>query len=413
MSRPPKPRRLTVVHWCLPDGTRSKKGAPGVRPRKVQTRTWYAKLPGDKSPTSLGTEDEGEAWVQLRRLLRERADRKAGIVDDSHRHAAATFASHVEAWGAAVLARGTGAEHVKLITAHVRDLAAEAGWASVAAITADSCLAALAAMRERLDLSAQTRNHYLAHAKQFCAWAVRGKRLRDNPLVGLPDLNVEEDERHPRRMPADEEVRTLFSHLATGRPPEHARQHTSRPTDGTAAVRRWMSGPHRALGYKVAMSTGLRSKELRSLSRRSFDLDAPSVTVVAGYSKRRRKDTLPLPRWLADELRVWFDSGGGCWHHFGRRAWEVLQWDLEAAGIAYQTDEGFFDWHALRVWYITTLAENPDVPPAVVVELARHSDPRLTFGVYARVRRHNLHAAADSIPDPSAISEEFGEKLSG
>lgn len=399
----PKPRRITVTRYELKDGTRATKATPGAIKKKYRTQTWYATLPGSKKPISLRTEDEGEAWSILRKLLRTEADRAAGIVDDSHVHAAASIDAHIEAWRAAVLSKGTGIDHVKLIVAHVRDLSKEAGWKQLPHITADTCLLALASMRKRLDLSAQTRNHYLAHAKQFCAWAVRGRRMANNPLVGLADLNVEEDVRHPRRLATDDEIRALFTYLATGKPPEHSRQHTSRPTDGTAAVRRWMSGPQRALAYKIAMATGLRAREIRSLCQRSFDLDRCEVSLVAGYSKRRRKDVLPLPAWLADELRAWFASGGGLWHYFGPKGGEVLQWDLEAAGVAYQTEEGFLDWHALRCYYVTTLALNPGIPDAVVVELARHSDPRLTFKIYTKLRKHDLHAAAEAVPDPSRL----------
>jgi len=45
-----------------------------------------------------------------------------------------------------------------------------------------------------------------------------------------------------------------------------------------------MTGEARALLYRVAMDTGLRSNEIRSLTRRSFDVesDPPSVMVKAG-----------------------------------------------------------------------------------------------------------------------------------
>ena len=55
-----------------------------------------------------------------------------------------------------------------------------------------------------------------------------------------------------------------------------------------------LSGPHRALCYRLALTTGLRRNEIRSLAWASFDLDSDeaTVTVEAGYSKRRRRDVL-------------------------------------------------------------------------------------------------------------------------
>ena len=57
-----------------------------------------------------------------------------------------------------------------------------------------------------------------------------------------------------------------------------------------------MTGPERALLYRLASETGLRSSEIRQLTEESFILGAspPTVSVAAKDSKRRRKDTLPL-----------------------------------------------------------------------------------------------------------------------
>jgi len=63
-----------------------------------------------------------------------------------------------------------------------------------------------------------------------------------------------------------------------------------------------MTGPQRALLYRLAIETGLRANEIRSLTRASFDLDACTVTVVAGSSKRRRKDVQIISKSLAAEL---------------------------------------------------------------------------------------------------------------
>jgi len=73
-----------------------------------------------------------------------------------------------------------------------------------------------------------------------------------------------------------------------------------------------MLGPDRAMAYRVALGTGFRAKELRSLTPASFDLDAdpPTVTVTAGYSKRRRQDVQPIRPDLAELLRPWLAKYG-------------------------------------------------------------------------------------------------------
>jgi integrase len=67
-----------------------------------------------------------------------------------------------------------------------------------------------------------------------------------------------------------------------------------------------MSGLERAMLYRVAIGTGLRVSELRSLKTENFDLDAePStVAVEACYSKHRRRDVQPIARPLVGDLRA-------------------------------------------------------------------------------------------------------------
>ena len=65
-----------------------------------------------------------------------------------------------------------------------------------------------------------------------------------------------------------------------------------------------MSGVERAMLYRLAVESGLRANELRTLTVSSFDLDKCTVTVQAGYSKRKHEDVLPLRPDTVEELRV-------------------------------------------------------------------------------------------------------------
>jgi integrase len=73
-----------------------------------------------------------------------------------------------------------------------------------------------------------------------------------------------------------------------------------------------MAGPDWAMLYALAVSSGLRSAELRSLTPATFDLDAdpPMVTVGAAHSKHRRDDVQPLSERLVTELRGYLDGRG-------------------------------------------------------------------------------------------------------
>ncbi len=83
----------------------------------------------------------------------------------------------------------------------------------------------------------------------------------------------------------------------------------------------------------------------------------------------------------------------------------MLKLDLAAAGIPTEIDgpEGseVRDFHALRNCYISdVLRTGADLKQAMT--LARHSDPKLTAGRYARTRLFDLGAVVNKLPTPAA-----------
>lgn len=134
-------------------------------------------------------------------------------------------------------------------------------------------------------ISAHTSNFYVQALKQFCRWAVRERCIHESPVAHLTSLNVRLDRRHDRRALSGDELSILV----------HA------TWDGP--LRLGMTGPERSMLYRLAAETGLRVGELRSLTPASFRFGkSPTVTVAAGYSKRRREDVLPLRTETAKAL---------------------------------------------------------------------------------------------------------------
>ena len=72
--------------------------------------------------------------------------------------------------------------------------------------------------------------------------------------------------------------------------------------------------------------------------------------------------------------------------------------DLEAAGIPYQDDEGRYrDFHALRSSFVTNLIRS-GANAKITQNLARHSDPNMTLGVYARLGSDDERHAVEGLP---------------
>src|SRR5262249_43124717 len=97
-----------------------------------------------------------------------------------------------------------------------------------------------------------TLNHHRSAARAFFRWAREDGRLQDDPLAGVTGYNAAADRRHDRRTLSLDELRRLIGAAEAG-PPYRA-----------------MSGPRRALCYRLAVATGLRYSEIRSVRPESF-----------------------------------------------------------------------------------------------------------------------------------------------
>jgi len=135
----------------------------------------------------------------------------------------------------------------------------------------------------------------------------------------------------------------------------------------------------------------------------------PVVTVEAAYSKHKKRDVQPLPRGLTEALGPWLEgkatarpvftseSKGVVRRLTSDMTAKMIRVDLAAAGIPYVTAEGVGDVHALRHGFVTRLVQT-GVNVKLCQELARHSDPKLTLGVYAHVTMRDMATALTMLP---------------
>lgn len=231
------------------------------------------------------------------------------------------------------------------------------------------------------------------------SWRRAGRRLAADPLVGIRKLNEATDRRKVRWALTDEEFRKLLDAARSSDVVAIPRRRTKKGVVVETDVK--VSRPDRDWLYLVAASTGLRLGELRSLTPQSFMLegDTQAVTVEAAYSKRRRRDVVPVPVDVATLLEAWLSTkphGVPLWPKTDRMA-DVIRADLKSARVLVKTPEGEVDFHALRHTYVTRLAR-AGLPPIVAKELARHSTITLTMDRYAHTEQQELHGALSQVP---------------
>ncbi len=324
---------------------------------------------------------------------------KIGLLAAERVAVAKPLAEHVADFAAALAAKGNSAFHVQVVTARTRRIIDRCGFKFYGDLSASKIMDFLNGLRQDTEkhrgMSAQTFNFHLGAIKQFCRWMVKDRRALESPVAHLDGLNVKTDRRRDRRPLSVSELTRLLQTTRTG--PD----------------REGMTGAERALLYHLAVETGLRAGELRSLTRASFDLDAdpPTVTVSAAYSKRRREDTLTLRPALAHELRGFLATmlpGATAFRipTDRKQAAAMFRADVEAAGIAYRDAAGLVaDFHGLRHTFITNLAMG-GVHPKTAQQLARHSTITLTMDRYTHTLREDHSQALDVLPDISTPMQE-------
>ncbi len=312
--------------------------------------------------------------------LRERLG-EWGMISTSHAKGGTPLSALVESWGAHLRAQEFGESHCRESVSCVRRVLRETGIAYWSEISADKIEIWLAELRKS-GTSIRTSNSYLTKLKAFCNWMLSTGVATVNPLRFIRKLNEAADKRYERHPYTIEELGLVLAAAEAG------------------GIIHGMVGSDRALLYRTAVETGFRWSECRSLTRASFNFesDPPTVTIRAEDTKNGKEATLPLRPGLATDLKARMalflpaaKAFPGMWEGKGA---EMIQMDLEAAGILRRDNKGVlnttdehglvYDFHGLRHTF-ATLGAKAGIPLATMQKLMRHSDPKLTAGIYTHI----------------------------
>jgi integrase len=341
-----------------------------------------------KRRTTQGFTDKGLSEQLAAKLEAEARLRRTGLIDPEQERLAECKQSSLEELMKAFresLSEQT-AQYILHTTSRLRKIVEGCGFKTLAEIEAEAVVKFMRSLRKTEKIGPRTYNHYLQAADAFCNWCVATKRLMANPLTGVERLNPDVDVRHKRRALTGKEFALLL---------KSARKSGIR-------IQRF-SGEQRARIYTLSFMTGLRRRELGSLTPRSFDLagNPPTLTVEAANSKHRKKDVLPLHPELVELVRKWMKGLEPCDKLFPqldrRKTWLMVKKDLERVGIPYVSEDGIADFHAAgRHTHITELLRSGATLPEAQ-KLARHSDIHMTMK-YAHIGIDDQAKAVANLP---------------
>jgi integrase len=402
-----------------------------------------------------GCRDEQAARSVLGDLERRAELVRAGVMSAAESavadHQATPLTGHLDAFDEHHRAKGVTKIHREDTGRYLRRLAADCAFGTLADLRREA-LERWLALRTADGMSARTRNAYRNALVSFCNWCVETNRLALNPFDATPKANEKADPRRQRRAMTEPELVKLLA-IARGRPLLEAQTVRKGPRRGERYAdvrpevrdRLELLGRERALIYQTLVLTGLRKGELASLTVAHLRLDdaVPYLTLDAADEKNREGNDLAadLRDWLADKLRRLQEEAltSGALiparlppdtlvFNVPSQLVKILDRDLIAAGIARRVkvdgkwvidkrdDRGrSLDVHALRTTFGTLLSKG-GVAPRTAQAAMRHSDIKLTMGVYTDPKLLDVRGALDALPSlplPSDRSESEAIRATG
>ena len=417
-------------------------GKDGVVRIATRTATYYARYrdaSGHRQDVPTGCRDETAARAVLADLVRRSELVKANVItpteDAIADHQITPLLEHMEAWLSHIKAKGVTSGRVKTNRQRFTQVAEDCGFARLTDLNGVD-LERWMVDKATEGMSAGARNGYREACVAFANWAVRSKRLGENPFAYVPKADAKADRRRKRRAMTEDELGRLLD-TTRRRPLLEAQtvrrgKNKGKPLGEVKPRTREMLerlGRERALIYKTLVLTGLRKNELASITVGQVVLDGsfPHLVLHAADEKNRQGSAIPLRADLVADIRDWLDEKLPVMQKEAIRRCEdvpatlltdtrlfvvpaglvrILDRDLKLAGIPKQDSRGWtIDVHALRHTFGTLLSKG-NVAPRTAQAAMRHSSLDLTMNVYTDPKLLDVAGALERLPELPLQAEQ-------
>ncbi|MGA9779096.1 MAG: tyrosine-type recombinase/integrase [Verrucomicrobiia bacterium] len=339
------------------------------------------KLTGDNKvrDISLGVSDKQVAQQKLNKLIQELEHESAGLIPaKAEREAAQSpLLDLISEYVNELTVLGRSADHLRHVNTRLRRLVRECRWTRLADVTPASFQSW---RKDQTTKAPKTLNEYLATLSAFWTWLRKQSRVTVNPFELVERTDTRGKERVQRRALSDAQAIQLLQ----------------------------VAGKNQ-LAYMLPLYAGLRRNEAKTLHWSDLVLgdNGGLLRLHAAVNKNRKEQSLPLHRDLAKALQQ--QKPADCKANDlvlvnGVPKMKEFRQDLKKAGIPFLDERGHrMDYHALRTTFITRLS-TMKVHPRLAMELARHSDMRLTMKTYTDAGQLPLREVMDTLPSFGADS---------
>jgi len=380
----------------------------------------YRNAGGHVVEVSTGCKDETAARMVLTKLEQRTEHVKAGLLTADQAatldHQQTPIGEHLDAYLQHLRTkkhkgRRVCKSHRDNVERYLRRIINECGLARLSDMTA-MAVEAWMAQQESDGMGARTLNVARSAAVAFAAWCRKTRRLASNPMRDLPRADESSDRRRQRRALTQREFCLLLD--ATRRRPVQEAMTVRRGKNTgqqKANVRESVKeelrrlGWERALIYKTFVMTGLRKKELASITVGQTVLDGanPHLLLFGRDAKNGKAARIPLTVELAADLRAWvadrLERTRYAAHEIAMSIpltlpsdekllnvpaalVKILNRDLKLAGVSKTDARGrTIDVHSLRHTFCTWM-QMAGVAGRKTQAAMRHSSRALTDDVY-------------------------------
>jgi integrase len=314
-----------------------------------------------------------------------------------------TLESHIKEYEAKLIAPGRNEEYVAQTCGMIRKIAKHAKWRSAMSIKAADVNDYAVGLREKF--TSRTAHSHLTAINGFTKWLTEQGRLPADPLRGVKKPSPARESR--RRFLLPDEWRAIRKTTLA----EEKEHHGMEPAE-------------RITLYCLAVQSGLRQNEIRSLTHGNLFLSGPQpfVTCHGPNTKNGQDARQYIKPELAHELLA-LGSRGKVFPGLPARQYvaPMLRADLVAAARAAWLEESpdaaerarreetdfllavnhggeHLDFHSLRHTTGAWLAL-AGCHPKVVQEVMRHSSIVLTMGAYGHLFPGQVAEAIAKLPD--------------